>query len=333
MRIGLTYDTRTMYPPRADLPPDFYGEYMTEDEALALEAALQSLGYEVLRLGNFESLFAFLAAGGTVDGVFNMAEGRRGRSREAWVPALLEAFNIPYVFSDPATLCLCLDKSLAKHIWRSHGLPTPAFALIANPHDLETVELPPFPLFVKPAFEGTSKGISAQSLVYSPAALLAQVTRVITTYQQPALIESFLPGREFTVGVLGNFPQTYALGAMEIIARHVESPAMQIYGFNEKEMWQMLITYRPVEEAVLRTALTQLAVAAYDAVGCRDAGRVDVRMDDAGALWLLEINPLPGLHPTHSDLPMIAAQQGMAYETLIGQIMDHFLQRLQARRF
>lgn len=332
MHIGLTYDTRIMHSQDEGLPPDFYGEYMTEDEVLALETALQSLGHEVLRIGNAKDLCAFLAEGRSVDCVFNMAEGRHGRSREAWIPAMLEAFDIPYVFSDPATLCLCLDKSLAKHIWRSHGLPTPAFALIADPRDLETATLPPFPLFVKPSSEGTSKGISSRSIVHSPAALAAQVMEAIVTYRQPALVEAFLPGREFTVGVLGNHRQARALGAAEVVALQAENAAAQVYGFIEKEECETLIAYRPVTDATLLAELSHLAEAAYRAVGCRDAGRVDIRLDEQGTLYLLELNPLPGLHPTHSDLPIIATQSGMAYAGLVAQIMSHFRLRMETGR-
>jgi D-alanine-D-alanine ligase len=272
-----------------------------------------------------EKLVRFIVEGESVDIVFNIAEGVWGRNREAQVPAILEAWHIPYVFSDALTMTLCLDKAMAKRLFQHAELPTPDFCVISDISELsEEVDLPDFPLFVKPIHEGTSKGIDAGSVVVSPSELSSRVEWVLDTYRQPALVERYLAGPEFTVGVLGNGPESRALGVLKV---SVLDSNDGVYGFLQKEECETRVAYTPVESTVLVDDLTKLAIKAYHVLECKDAGRVDIRLDETGNMQLLEVNPLPGLHPTHSDLPMMAPYAGLSYGDMIGEILCHSIRR------
>jgi D-alanine-D-alanine ligase len=327
VRVGLTYDLRDDYPPYVNAPPDYYAEFDTEENINHLATAIESLGHQVCRIGNVYQLVRFVAEGRSVDIVFNMAEGLWGRDREAQVPAILEAYRIPYTGSDPLTLALCLDKAMTKRLWQSAGLPTPEFCSVADMAELDQARdnLPGFPLFVKPVHEGASKGIGVESIVESDRELRARVEWVLTWYQQPALIEEFLPGREFTVGILGNGRQAKVLGIGEIILTSLD----RVYGFNQKEGWEARVPKKliPVKAGALESALSELALRAYHAVNCRDLGRLEIRLDKNGNPQLLEINPIVGLHPTHASLPIIATQAGISYEELIAEILEHAINR------
>jgi len=327
MRVGLTYDLRDDYPPYVNAPPDYYAEFDTEENINLLAAAIESLGHQVCRIGNVYKLVRFIAGGGSVDIVFNMAEGLWGRARESQVPSILEAYRIPYTGSDPLTLALCLDKAMTKQLWQSAGLPTSDFHVVADIAELDQAreELPSFPLFVKPVHEGASKGIGVESIVESDRELRARVGWVLTRYQQPALIEEFLPGREFTVGILGNGHQARVLGIGEIVLTSLDS----VYGFEQKEGWEARVPYKliPVESIPLKSELSELALQAYLAIGCRDLGRLEIRLDKGGNPQLLEINPIVGMHPTHASLPILAMQAGLSYEELVAEILDHAISR------
>jgi D-alanine-D-alanine ligase len=327
MKVGLTYDLRDDYPPYINAPPDYYAEFDTEENINHLATAIESLGHQVCRIGNVYKLMNFIAQGGSVNIVFNMAEGLWGRGREAQIPAILEAYRIPCTGSDPLTLALCLDKAMTKRIWQSAGLPTPDFCIVADVAELDQArdDMPSFPLFVKPVHEGSSKGIGIESIVESDRELHARVEWVLTWYQQPALVEEFLPGREFTVGILGNGRGAKVLGVAEI---NVISRG-GVNDLTQKEEWEAraLNKFTAVESTSLRSVLSELALQAYLAVGCRDLGRLEVRLDKNGDPQLLEINPLVGLHPTHSALPIIATQAGLSYEELIGEILEHAINR------
>ncbi|MGC9356350.1 MAG: D-alanine--D-alanine ligase family protein [Anaerolineae bacterium] len=329
MRIGLTFDLQEEHSTETGVPADAFSEFDTEESIAYLEEALASLGYEVQRIGNVHKLVAFLAQDDDVDIIFNMAEGMHGRSRESQVPCLLEAHRIPYVGSDPLTLALCLDKAMAKTVWRAAGLPTPGFAVISQPEALHGTDngLPPLPLFVKPLHEGTSKGIGPESVVQTRAALEQRVAWIARTYKQPALVEAFLPGREYSVGILGNRAQAYVIGVTEIRERS----RYGVVGYAEKQRWghDLEGVFRPVERGPLWTQLATLALRAYTLAGCRDLGRVDLRCDAEGAPQILEINPIVGLHPTGSVMPIIATQAGMSFETLIGRIVTHAIERYE----
>jgi D-alanine-D-alanine ligase len=316
MRVGLVYDLRAEYEPLG-LTGEAVAEFDAEETVAELEGALRRLGCATDRVGNVWRLTERLALGQRWDLVFNIAEGLSGRSREAHVPALLEAFAIPFTFSDPLVMAATLDKAVAKRIARDCGVPTAPFAVVARAADAPLVDLP-YPLFAKPIAEGTGKGVGPRSRVADPGELAAVCAELLARYRQPVLVETYLPGREFTVGVLGTGEAARALGVLEIELLEGAEPGA--YSYVNKERCEELVRYRLADDGPARAA-ADVALAAYRALGLADAGRVDLRCDAAGAPLFLEVNPLPGLHPTHSDLPILAARAGMAYDELIGAIL------------
>jgi D-alanine-D-alanine ligase len=326
MRIGFTYDLKDDY-----LALGFDEHAVAEfDSALTVDAiagALTNLGHEVVRIGHVRSLAARLVAGERWDLVFNIAEGVAGFGRESQVPALLEAYEIPYTFSDPLVCALTLHKGMAKHVARGCGVPTPDFALVTTAADATRVTLP-LPLFAKPVAEGTSKGVTAASLVTSRAELLEVCSELLGRHRQPVLVERFLTGREFTVGILGTGDDARALAVLEVVLR--EGADAAVYSYRNKAEWRQLVDYRLLEMGTLRREVESVALASWRCLGCRDAGRVDVRLDGAGRPQLLEINPLAGLTPGHSDLPIMAELSGLDYRALIAEILRCATARLAA---
>jgi len=325
MIIGLVYDLRTDYK-NLDYDEEDIAEFDSEETISAIDEAIKSLGYETDRIGNAQSLCSRLVAGERWDLIFNIAEGLSGRCRESHVPAILEAYRVGYTFSDPLVCAITLDKSFAKRIVRDSGLPTPKFEVIESPEDICDVSLE-YPLFAKPVAEGTGKGIDHNCRVESYDQLKNICEYLLRRFAQPVLVEEFLPGREFTVGVLGNANDAYVLGIMAIEIPSGTKGA--IYSYTAKEQCEQLVNYLPYRNGPLYEQLGQLALKSYRVLQCRDAARIDIRCDGKGAPYFLEVNPLPGLHPTHSDLPMIATQEGMSYEELIGTIIDSALKRLK----
>lgn len=324
MRIGLTYDLRAEY------LAEGYGEEETAefdrpDTIDSIERALIELGYDTDRIGHVRQLACRLAAGHRWDLVFNIAEGLHGIGREAQVPALLDAYDIPYTFSDPLASALTLHKALTKRVLRDHGIPTADFRLVESEDDIRRVDLP-FPLFVKPVAEGTAKGITGTSMVASLADLTAECRRIKTTYRQGALVEAFLPGREFTVGITGTGADAVAIGTMEVVL--LPGAEAHAYTYVNKERCEELCQF-PLADPAWAAQAEPPALAAWRALGCRDGGRVDLRADAEGHLTVMELNPLPGLHPSHSDLPMICTAVGMPYVELIRRIVDSAIKRMK----
>lgn len=317
LKIGLVYDLRSQY-----LAEGFSDAEVAEfdfDETIeALEQAVAATGHRTDRIGHARSLVARLVAGDRWDMVFNIAEGIKGRSREAQVPAMLDLYGIPYTFSDPLVSALTLDKAMTKRILRDAGLPTAPFAVVVEPADIEKVRLA-YPLFAKPVAEGTSKGVDTNSRVENIEELRATCNRLLQTFHQPVLVEEFLPGREFTTGILGTGASARAIGTMEF---RIKDPKYKgIYSYETKENCESLVEYFAPPRDAVRTAVEELALASFRTLECRDAGRVDIRLDAAGRPTFIEVNPMPGLHPTHSDLPMIATQEGIGYRELIATIL------------
>ncbi|HXG77905.1 MAG TPA: ATP-grasp domain-containing protein [Methyloceanibacter sp.] len=321
MRVALVYDLREDY--RAlGYSQEEVAEFDTVETVDQLAAALVELGCEPIRVGRGQALAARLVAGERYDLVFSIAEGLKGRSREAQVPALCELFDQPYLFSDPLTLAVALDKAVAKRLVRDAGVPTPHFTVAENAYDI--AGWTHFPAFVKPLAEGTGKGCEAASLVQTEAELKAAVRRVVARYRQPALVETYLSGREFTVGIAGNGKDARVLGVCEILLK--PNAEANVYSLHNKELCEELVTYAPADDAEARLAASR-ALSAYRALECRDAARLDFRSDAEGEPHFLEANPLAGLNPWHSDLPILAAQNGVAYVALIGMILDAGLAR------
>lgn len=319
MHIGFTYDLRS------DYLAEGYGEEETaEFDQLAtvdgIDDALQSLGHDTDRIGHARNLVSRLARGDRWDLVFNICEGLRGAARESQVPAILDVFGIPHTFADAAALAICLDKAITKTVVRAAGIPTPDWHVVREPADVDRIALA-FPLIAKPIAEGTGKGIDAASRVPDRSTLRTACRRLLAQYRQPVLVEAFLPGREFTVGIVGTDADAQVLGTLEILLRPVAEPG--VYSYRNKEQSESLVDYRLVQAANDRqvSEAERIALAAWRTVGGRDAGRLDLRCDATGQPQLIEINPLAGLHPTHSDLPMLCTALGWSFAELIGRII------------
>jgi D-alanine-D-alanine ligase len=321
VRIGFTYDLRDDY-----LLEGFSEEDAAEfDDAETIDAiavVLASLGHVVDRVGGVKSLTARLAAGHRWDLVFNYAEGAFGYAREAQAPALLDAFQIPYTFSDGLVFALTLHKGFTKHVVRDLGIPTPDFVVVSGEPDIERVTLP-YPLFVKPVASGSSVGISAASYVEDALALRSSCRAVLEKCGQPALVETFLPGRELTVGIVGTGGRARVLGAMEVV--FTEDAEAHGYSYANKKL--VHATYRIADDAAARGA-AELALRAWNGLGCRDSGRVDCRCDRNGRPQFLEVNPLAGLHPRLGDLVILAGLVGVPYRELIASIVASASERL-----
>jgi D-alanine-D-alanine ligase len=230
-------------------------------------------------------------------------------------------FEIPYTFADAAVLAVCLDKSLAKTVVRAAGVPTPDWHLVSEPADIDRCNLP-FPVIAKPIAEGTGKGIDAASKIHDRRDLQNVCMRLIDRYDEPVLVERFLPGREFTIGILGTGRDAEALGTLEILLR--PNAEQDVYSYLNKEQSEERCDFPLVkaENDAQVAEAERVALAAWRAVGGRDAGRLDLRCDEQGRPQLMEINPIAGLHPTHSDLPMLWTAIGRDYVNLIGSIVD-----------
>ena len=324
-RIGLTYDLRSYYLSQG-YSEEETAEFDRDETVESIAGALSELGHAPDRIGAVTQLVPRLAAGERWELVFNIAEGLHGFARESQVPALLEAYRIPCTFSDPVVLGLSLHKGWAKHVIRDLGLPTPDFAVVCTEADIAAVRLP-YPLFAKPVAEGTGKGVTAASKLRGPAELEAQCRELLRRFHQPVLVERFLPGREYTVGIVGTGDRARAVGTMEVMLK--KEAEQDVYSYVNKEKCEELVEYRLADDAAaLRARETALAV--WRALGCRDAGRVDLRDDEHGVPNIMELNPLAGLHPEHSDLPIICTLAGMSFRELIRAIVDSALERLEA---
>jgi len=328
MKIGLTYDLRGEYLALGYSEQET-AEFDRADTVEAIETALQDLGYETDRIGHAKHLTRRLLSGDRWDMVFNIAEGLSGYGREALVPALLDAYDIPYTFSDPLVLSLTLHKGMTKRVIRDAGIPTADFVLVEDIRQAAQVPFDP-PYFIKPVAEGTGKGVSPASIIRQRKDLKTGCAELIAAYRQPVLVEAFLPGREFTVGLIGTGLEARALGTIEIHLLAEAEP--EIYSYQNKENCEKLVEYRlanPIADAVVREA-EAVALDAWRVLGCRDAGRIDIRCDEKGRPQFMEVNPLAGIHPEHSDLPIICNHLGMPYRNLIQKIMASAEQRMAA---
>jgi D-alanine-D-alanine ligase len=325
IKVGLTYDLRQDY---LDLGfgEEETAEFDRADTIDSLQMTLNLLGYDTDRIGNIWNLTRRLVAGDRWDIVFNIAEGLYGISREAQVPALLEAYKIPYVFSDPLVLALTLHKGMAKRIFRDLGIPTPDFREIETPD--QTAQIPfGFPVFAKPIAEGTGKGVDSSSRITDAFELKEVCSRLLRSYHQPVLVETYLPGREFTVGIVGTGIYARSVGVIEVVL--LATAEQHAYSYVNKEKCEELVEYRKADDPEARQA-EEVALAAWRGLGCQDAGRVDLRSDASGMPNVMEINPLAGIHPDHSDLPIICKHYGISYSDLIRMIMESALSRISS---
>ncbi len=324
MHIGFTYDLKDDYL-AAGCTSEEAAEFDKPETIDGIEASLVRLGHRVERIGRLDRLVARLAAGAGWDLVFNIAEGLRGPTRESQIPALLEAYGVPVTFGDSLCLAVSLHKGHSKRVIRDHGLPTPKFAVVEEADaDFAAVDLA-YPLFAKPVAEGTGKGVTAKAKVANPGELRAVCLDLLARFRQPVLVEEFLPGREFTVGMAGTGRKARVLGVMEVELLSNAEPGA--YTFSNKDLYEDRVRYRLADDAEAREAAC-LALACYRALDCRDAGRADFRSDAAGRPQFMEINPLAGLNPAHSDLPILCRLLGMDFDSLIREIVASASERV-----
>jgi len=331
LRVGITYNLKKNTP--SDLP-DAEAEFDDMDTIRAIQSALETAGFAVAMYEATEDLPLRLMQN-RPDFVFNIAEGMTGRGREAQVPAILNFLGIPFTGSDETTMCVAMDKALTKRLIASYGIKTPrcqvvkktssAAGFIPDEGSLSDIGLS-WPVIIKPNAEGSSKGISNLSIVEDAAALQKVLTEKICAYREDMLVEEYISGREFTVGILGNNENLRVFPPMEII---FNDKTRGIYSREVKQNFPQYVSYKcPAKiDAGLRKEIEDTAEAVYRALECRDFARVDFRLSPDERLFFIEINPLPGLAPGYGDFPMIAAFCGMDYAALIRNILDSALIR------
>ena len=323
---------------RPDLPqPDLYAEWDEPETIEAVAAALEGVG-EVIRL-EADKNFPRRVMEAKPDFVFNIAEGLFGVNRESHVPSICEFLGIPYHASDPLSLALTLHKGRAKEIMAYYGVPTAPFVVANTRADARNVNLP-FPLFAKPAMEGSGKGITEKSLCTNRAKLVQEVGDLLDTYQEPVLIESWLPGQEFTVPIMGNGKEARCLPLVGMRWEALPLGAKPIYGYEAKWLWDtpehpLDLFECPADiSKELARDVRSAAISAYRVLGCRDWCRVDVRCDAAGRPMVVELNPLPGILPNPQDnscFPKAARAAGMSYDGLIQTVADIAWRRISGR--
>lgn len=321
MKIGLTYDLRDDYLARG-LNLEDTAEFDPPETIEAIEKAIRNAGHETIRIGNVRHLISRLNDGERWDLVFNICEGLYGPGREAMVPALLDEYQIPYTFSDPMVLALTLHKGHTKSVIREAGIQTADYRVAASDNDLKNTGLK-FPLFVKPVSEGAGKGIDSQSKVTSDAELGAKCRSIWIQFEQPAIIEEFLPGKDFTVSILGTGHNAEVINVTHL---KLNADAKEDYfSFHNKE--NLCVTYEKAEPDDYRLC-EELALRSWKVLGCRDAGRVDVRFDAQGVPNFIEVNPLPEINPVYSELTNACLQKGITHEQMIQRILNSALNRI-----
>ena len=326
MKIGITYDLKADLPASAHFPDDFQEEFDSPATIEAIAAVLRGLGHEVQLLGDGRELLEDLLRE-PPDFVFNFAEGQGiGRCREARVPAVLEMLGIPYTGSDPLTLSVTLDKDVAKRLVQSAGVAVPRWTVLEANHDLNHLSaLSPLPYtsIVKPAWEGSSKGIRGKCVVDRPEELIEAVSALRNAHPQPILVEEYIAGEELTVGIVGN-TEPHIIGILRVVP--VQPDDRFVYSLEVKRDFRRQVRYEcwPASRA---EGVADAALSVYRALGCRDVSRIDFRLKD-GIPYFLEVNPLPGLNPESSDLVILSRLAGWSYEQLIERIFQAAVERI-----
>ncbi|MHB0875703.1 MAG: D-alanine--D-alanine ligase family protein [Anaerolineae bacterium] len=334
MRVALLFNSKKSVPHGPDSPTDVLAEYDSEETINGLQSALRAGGHEVFPLEGDNGLLSALERL-QPDICFNICEGLRGESRESHVPAILEMLGIPYTAAGVLANALSLDKGMCKMVWEAAGLPTAPFQVLRRVDEPLADDLA-FPLFLKPAREGSGMGINAKSIVRDEQELRDQVAWLICTYHQPVLVEAFLPGREFTIGLIGNERTACLVPAQPAYDERgfIVFPALEIDVSTVEEAGGLYSSHvksdKPLDPRYLCPApidddlaqeMDDLAVRAFTAIDARDIGRVDFRLGADCRPYLLEINTLPGLNPRYSDIVFGAAGMGMPYETLVNEVL------------
>ncbi len=327
MRVGLAYDLKQSVTLKNSAPEDALEEYDSPNTIEYIRKAIESAGHSTVKLGG-GSEFLRNILGEKVDIVFNISEGRgTHRSREAQVPSVLEMMDIPYTGSDPLCLAVALDKPLTKKLAAMDGVITPKWVTISNQPELERVDWHnfPYPAIAKPAFEGSSIGVHATSLVESPQEAIDSIGKMLSDYQQPIMVEQFIDGDEITVGLVGNTPAK-VIGMMRILPR--QKTEKFVYSVEVKRDWKNLVDYEtPVKmEKSILTVIEKMSLKTFQLLGCRDFARIDFRVSKDGIPYMLEINPLPGLGD-YSDFVIMAQKMGWTHASLIVAVFNAALER------
>lgn len=324
MIVGMTYDLRDEYIAEGYSPEDT-AELDSQVTITGIENALKLPGHEVRRIGSVKKLIKALSNGETWDIVFNISEGIKGTGREALVPAILDHFQIPYTFSGPLVMTTTLDKPTAKIIAQNASIPTPDFFVVHDEKDaLDKAGKLKYPLFVKPAAEGSGKGVSVTSIVRNREELLIESSRLKNLFRQPVLVEEYLSGREYTTAVVDGPQSIEIIGTAEVIFN--ENAEGGIYSYSNKEKYETRVSYE-IQTGEKERECAELAKKVWYAFSCLDCARIDFRENENGKIEFLEINPLPGLNPLRSDLPIIAGKVNLDYNDLIVKILDSAINR------
>lgn len=324
-RVGIAFNLKKKNESEQE---DEQAEYDSINTVEAIGKALKGAGCETVFLEASEN-FPQMLKQAEVDIVFNIAEGKGGRGREAQVPSILNLYSIPYTGSDETTLCIALDKGLAKRIVKSHGIKTPVF-FIWKDLNSDIPKRLKFPVIVKPNAEGSSKGVLGRMIANNRKELKELLHEKYTRYKQPVLVEEYIRGREFTVGIIGNGEKKHIFKPMEIIISPEGNPdGSKIYSFHVKTNYERYVGYEcPAKiEPGLEKKITETAGKIFDALECRDFARIDFMLSEDNSLYFIEINPLPGLAPGYSDYPMLAGYNGFKYDELIVSVLNSGLKR------
>ena len=320
LRVGVACNIKT------DHSSEEQAEFDEPQTVAAICAALEEGGFETAVLEAADEFPQKLEAAAP-DIVFNIAEGKSGRCREAQIPAILEYYGVPFTGSDAAALSIAMDKALTKQIAQSLGIETPPYYVIRK-GDAEFPDKLSFPLLVKPNAEGSSMWISDTSIAGDTAELRGLVNRLTDGYDGDLLAEAYIDGREFTVGIIGNGSRLRVFDPMEIIFYKQKGP-YKIYSYEIKQNFKNYIRYECPpnlpEETIAR--MKNSAEGIYETLGCLDFARIDFRLSENGTVYFIEVNPLPGLNPGYSDFPMLAGYHGIPYNSLIRAILHCALKR------
>jgi D-alanine-D-alanine ligase len=326
MRIGLAYDLKTEVPKDITVD-DTLEEYDSPETVSIISDAIETMGHQVVWLGGGEQFLDSIRRE-RVDFVFNIAEGRGNyRSREAQIPSILELLNIPYTGSDPQTLSVCLDKPLTKKILATEEIKTPRWLVVDDRESQSLIFLESFnfPVIIKPAYEGSSKGIRQTSVADTPHEAVNEIRRLLEIYRQPVMVEEFIDGDEVTVGIIGN-KNPIIVGIMRILPKNKTDHF--VYSLEVKRDYEALVNYEcPAQlKSGVIGKIEQVSLDAFKILGCRDFARVDFRVRYDGTPYFIEINPLPGLG-TYSDLIIMAIKMGWTHQGLITAVLDAALKR------
>jgi D-alanine-D-alanine ligase len=300
-------------------------EFDKQETVDAIDSALTKMGFETEAVGNCFQLIEALAAGKRWNLIFNIAEGLYGDGRESVVPAILDQYKIPYVFSGPVIMGVSLNKYLTRLIVSAAGVPVSPGMLISEISEIQNCRLE-YPLFIKPVSEGTGKGITKKSLVRNPSELKEMAEWILSRFNQPALVEEYRPGREFTIGVPGTGNEARVIGGTEVECRD-NLP----YSVEVKENYQQYCKYYSIDKDIFEQC-RKVTLDVWKALNCVDAGRVDLKADRNGRICFMEVNPLAGLNPVHSDLPILARMSGVEYQSLIELIVNAAISRNNLKR-